>query len=206
MGEKSKLADLPADVSVTPPERLAEAYRAYERYHVTLAGADGRPVEQQRDVLRGGRVVAVVPVDVARDEIVLLRQFRLPAHLGNGRGDLVEIVAGRVEPGEAPLAAAHRECAEEIGITPTKLVEIFTYFPTPGITDEEIIVFLGAVDAGQVKKGATATVESEQLYLMPISIDAALAALDGGAMHNGPLLIALQWLALNRERVAALLL
>ena len=40
---------------------------------------------------------------------------------------------------------------------------------------------------------------------MRVSIDAALAALDGGAMHNGPLLIALQWLALNRDRLPALL-
>ena len=88
MSDKDKLADLPADVTVSPPERLAKAYRDYERYHATLAGADGKPVEQQRDILRAGQVVAVVPVDLERDEIVLIRQFRLPAHLGNGRGEL----------------------------------------------------------------------------------------------------------------------
>lgn len=205
MADKAKLADLPADVTVTPPERLAKAYCDYERYHATFAGADGKPVQQQRDILRAGQVVAVVPVDLARDEIVLIRQFRLPAHLGNGRGDLVETVAGRVEPGEGPQAAARRECAEEIGVAPTKLVELFSYFSTPGITDEEIIVYLGAVDASRIKEGAVATVDSEQLYLMRVSIDAALAAINRGAMQNGPLLIALQWLALNRARLPALL-
>ena len=205
MVDKSKLVDLPADVTVTPPERLAKAYLDYERYRATLAGADGQPVVQQRDILRAGQVAAVLPVDLARDEIVLIRQFRLPAHLGSGRSDLVETVAGRVEPGEAPRAAARRECAEEIGVAPTKLVELFSYFPTPGITDEEIIVFLGAVDASRIKEGAVATVDGEQLYLMRVSIDAALGALDGGAMHNGPLLISLQWLALNRDRLPALL-
>ncbi len=203
--DKAKLADLPADVSVTPPERLAKAYRDYERYHARLAGANGKPVEQQRDILRAGQVVAVVPVDLARDEIVLIRQFRLPAHLGNGRGDLIETVAGRVEPDEEPRAAARRECAEEIGIAPTKLVELFSYFPTPGITDEEIVVYLGAVDAARIREGAVATVDNEQLYLIRVSIDAALAALHGGSMHNGPLLISLQWLALNRARLPALL-
>jgi len=205
MSDKDKLADLPADVSVSSPERLAKAYRDYERYHATLAGADGKPVVQQRDILRAGQVVAVVPVDIARDEIVLIRQFRLPVHLGNGRGDIVETVAGRVEPGEAPHAAAERECTEEIGVFPAKLVELFSYFPTPGIADEEIVVYLGAVDASKVRDGAVATVDGEQLYLMRVSIDDALAALDGGLMHNGPLLIALQWLALNCDRLSALL-
>ena len=205
MAKKTELADLPAEVTVTPPELLAKGYRDYERYHVTLAGADGAPVEQQRDVLRAGKVVAVLPVDLARDEIVLLRQFRMAAHLANGRGDLVEIVAGRVEAGEPPIAAARRECAEEIGVAPKQLVELFSYLSTPGLTDEEITVFLGAVDASQVKQGAVATVDGEQLYLIRVPIDAALAALHGGAMRNGPLLIALQWLALNRGRLAELL-
>jgi ADP-ribose diphosphatase len=205
MSDRDKLADLPADVVVTPPERLAEAYRDYERYHATVAGADGKPVKQQRDILRAGQVVTVVPVDLARDEIVLIRQFRLPAHLGNGRGDLVETVAGRVEPGEAPRAAALRECTEEIGVAPTKLVELFSYFSTPGVTDEEIVVFLAAVDASKVSEGPAVTVDGEQLYLMQVPIDAALAAFNGGTVHNGLLLVALQWLALNRGRLPALL-
>lgn len=205
MVDKSRLADLPADVAVTPPERLAKGYRDYERYRLTLAGAGGAPVEQQRDVLRAGKVVSVLPVDLARDEIILLRQFRMAAQLANGHGDLIEIVAGRVEAGEQRAVAARRECGEEIGISPTKIVELFTYLPTPGIADEEITVFLGAVDAAKVEEGAVATVDGEQLYLMRVSIDAALAALNGGALRNGPLLIALQWLALNRDRLSALL-
>ncbi len=203
MVDKTRLADLPAEVTVSPPEWLAKGYRDYARFHVTLAGAGGRTVEQQRDVLCAGRVVAVLPVDLARDEIVLLRQFRMAAHLANGRGDLIEIVAGRVEDGEQPLVAARRECAEEIGVAPGKIVELFTYLPTPGITDEEVIVFLGAIDASQIREGAVATVDSEQLYRMRVPLDTALAALANGSMHNGPLLIALQWLALNRDRLAA---
>ncbi len=93
----------------------------------------------------------------------------MAAHLANGRGDLIEIVAGRVEAGEQPIAAAHRECAEEIGVAPNKLVELFSYLSTPGLTDEEITVFLGAVDASRIRQGAVATVDSEQLYLIRVS-------------------------------------
>ena len=70
------------------PSGLPTGYRDYQRYRLTLKGEAHAPLPQTRDVLHGGKVVAVLPVDLARDEIVLIRQFRLPAHLANGRGDL----------------------------------------------------------------------------------------------------------------------
>ena len=110
MGDR-ELADLPVNVTLSQPELLAKGYRDYQRYSADAARvADGVPVAQTRDVLRAGKVVAVLPIDLARDEIVLIRQFRLPAHLANGRGDLIETVAGRVEPGESLIDAARREC------------------------------------------------------------------------------------------------
>lgn len=199
------LADLAAEVVLSPTQLLAKGYREYSRYRLTLKGADGTSVEQTRDVIAGGKVVAVLPVDLGRDEIVLIRQFRLPAHLANGKGDLVEIVAGRVESNEAPRDAALRECSEEIGTAPTKLVELFSYLTTPGITDEEVIVFLAAVDATRVPDRAGAAGEGEQIVTIRATVDQVLAALARNEMHNGPLLIALQWLALNRARLRELL-
>jgi ADP-ribose pyrophosphatase len=199
------LVDLAADVALTQPERLAAGYREYQRFRLTLTDAGGAHVAQVRDVLRGGKVVTVLPVDLARDEVVLIRQFRLPAHLANGRGDLVEAVAGRVEPGESLRAAAHRECTEEIAVEPTALAELFSYLPTPGLTDEEITVFLAAVDASRVPELSGAAAEGERIRTIRVSIDTALAEINTGAMHNGPLVIVLQWLALNRTRLSALL-
>jgi ADP-ribose pyrophosphatase len=198
----SPLGDQSVDALVSAPRQLASGYRPYERYEVALTGADGAPLTQTRDLVRGGLVVAVLPVDLSRDEVVLIRQFRLAAHLANGRGGLLEIVAGRVEGEEAPAAAAHRECVEEIGVAPAKLVELFRYLTTPGITDEQIIVYLGLVDAGGVPERAGSAQEQEDIRPLRVAIDAALAALDDSRLHNGPLLIALQWLALNRHRLA----
>jgi ADP-ribose pyrophosphatase len=200
-----ELADLSADVALSQPELLAKGYRDYQRYRLTLTGAEGAPVAQVRDVLRAGKVVMVLPIDLMRDEIVLIRQFRLPAQLANGRGDLVEAVAGRVEPGEFLLGAARRECMEEIGVAPTALVELFSYLTTPGLSDEEVTVFLAAVDASQVAQHSGAAAEGEQIRTVRVSIDTAIAGLNAGAMRNGPLIVALQWLALNRGRLADLL-
>jgi ADP-ribose pyrophosphatase len=200
-----ELADLPADVAVSQPELLAKGYCDYQRYRLMLTGTDGATHTQTRDILLAGKVVAVLPIDLVRDEIVLIRQFRLTAHLANGRGDMIEAVAGRVEAGESLLEAARRECTEEIAVAPTVLVELFSYLTTPGLTDEEVTVFLAAVDASRVPERAGAAAEGEQIKTFRVSIDAALAGLSAGKMRNGPLSIALQWLALNRNRIGELL-
>jgi ADP-ribose pyrophosphatase len=200
-----ELADRPADVTVSPPELLANGHRPYQRYIVTLRSADGETIVQQRDVILGGKVVAVLPVDVARDEIVLIRQFRLGAHLATGTGDMIEIVAGRVETGEKPIDSARRECTEETGVAPDRIVELFSYLTTPGITDEEVIVFLAAVDSSRVPPRPDNPDEGERIETLRVPIDTAIAALAAGTMRNGPLIIALQWLALNRARLPQLL-
>ena len=205
MRDRPDLADLPADVAFSAPELLAKGYLDYLRYRLTLQGDDHAPLAQTRDLLLAGKVVAVLPIDLARDEVVLIRQFRLAAQLANGRGNMIEMVAGRVEAGEALADAARRECAEEIGVMPAALVELFSYLTTPGITDEEVTVFVAAVDASQVPQRSGAAMEGEQIATLRVSIDAAIAALAQGAMRNGPLVMALQWLALNRSRVAELL-
>ena len=142
------IADAPADVDVTAREVLAEGFRRYERFRFVRANAAGAPLT--RDILRSGPAAAVLPVDLMRDEVVLLQQFRLAAHLANGKGNLIEIVAGHVEAHETPRATAQRECVEEIGVAPDPLIELFSYLTSPGLSDEEMTLFLGIVDASRV--------------------------------------------------------
>jgi ADP-ribose pyrophosphatase len=194
------LADRSIEVALSTPQLLCKGFRDYERFKFTVAGEDGA-LTQTRDVLRFGRVAAVLPFDPARDEIVVIRQFRLPAHLANGHGDLIEIVAGHVEAGEQPPQTARRECMEEIAVEPKLLIELFTYLSTPGITDEEITLFLGIVDSSKLPERAGAASEGEVTRPLAVPIDTALAALAGATIRNGPLIIALQWLALNRGRL-----
>jgi ADP-ribose pyrophosphatase len=192
------ICDEPADVVIASREVLAGGFRPYERLCARRAGEE----VEVRDLLRAGPAVAVLPIDLSRGEVVLIRQFRLAAHLANGKGDLVEIVAGHVEANETPLATARRECVEEIGVAPHALLELFSYLTSPGLIDEEITLFLGIVDSSRVAIETRVAAEREASALLRVPIDAALAALSGGALRNGPLIVALQWLALNRGRLA----
>jgi ADP-ribose pyrophosphatase len=189
------IADEPAEVVIVEHEVLGRGFRTYERVEARRADGD----VETRDLLRAGAAVAVLPIDLDCDEVVLIRQFRLAAQLANGKGDLVEIVAGYVEANEAHRETARRECLEEIGVAPRLLIELFTYLTSPGLTDEEVTVFLGIVDASRAAVPAAA--EREASALLRVPIDAALSALAAGTVRNGPLVAALQWLALNRARL-----
>ena len=204
-GMPDMLADRPADVSVSPPTVLAKGFHDLERFSVTLRSPDGETLSSVRDVLRVGKVTAVLPVDLARGELVLIRQFRVAAHLATQKGELVEIVAGHVEAGETPAQAAMRECVEEIGVRPTALYQMFEFLPAPGSIDEYATLFLGIVDAAGVPERAGAADEKEATRPMRVPIETAIAALERGTMHNGFLILALQWLALHRDRLDAIL-
>jgi ADP-ribose pyrophosphatase len=200
-GPVQTIADAPRDVAVSDPKVLVRGFRTYERYQLQLTTEEGADIHHTRDVLRSGRTVGVLPIDPDREEVVLIRQFRLAAHLVTGKGDLIELVAGYVDGDEHPNAAARRECIEEISVAPRVLVQLFSFMPAPGILDEYGTLYLAIVDASAVPQRAGLASEAEDTRPVRLKIDAALSMLTRATVCNGYLLLALQWLALNRSRL-----
>lgn len=194
------IEDRVADVIVGPPQPLGDGFRPYERFEVREDG-----VHFTRDILRVGEVVSVLPYDPVRQRFVLIRQFRLAAHLSTGKGDIVELVAGRVDEGESAEAAARRECLEEIGVAPRALMRVFSFLPTPGVTDEHATLFLAAVDSSEVPARAGLAEEAEATHPFTVPVTEALAAVEAGTVGNLFLIGALQWYALNPARIATFL-
>ena len=135
-----------------------------------------------KDVVVHGPSVAIVAVD-AQDRVVLVRQPRVPAG-----GTLLELPAGGVEEGEAPLETAKRELAEETGLHGGEWTELAAFFTTPGFCDEKMHLFLArGLDEGDAQPEGSEDIE---LVRVPLAeVPALVAETQDGKTLAGLLLL-----------------
>ncbi|MAO55324.1 MAG: ADP-ribose diphosphatase [Rhodospirillaceae bacterium] len=168
--------------------------------------------EVTRECLERGHAVAVLPYDPVRDEVVLIEQFRVgaaasaPSPNWDGKPPspwLTETVAGIVEDGEHPDEVAARETMEESGCALLDLMRITDYLVTPGCSSETIRLYLGRVDASKAGGIHGLDHEHEDIRVFTMPADEAFALVADGTINNGTIIICLQWLQLNRDKVRA---
>jgi ADP-ribose pyrophosphatase len=99
-----------------------------------------------REVITHPGSVVVLPV-LPDGRILLIQQYRHAT-----RQYLWELVAGRMDPGETPKAAAARELIEETGYRAKRLRVFLEVFPTPGFLEEKMFLLLATgLTAGEAE-------------------------------------------------------
>ncbi|UXR81528.1 NUDIX hydrolase [Staphylococcus sp. IVB6214] len=88
-----------------------------------------------REVVKHNGAVAVCAV-TPEGKVILVKQFRKPLEQ-----TLLEIPAGKLEPGEDRLSAAMRELEEETGYRAYTLQHIGDVYGTPGFSNELISIY-----------------------------------------------------------------
>jgi ADP-ribose pyrophosphatase len=158
----------------------------------------------ERELFHRGRCVAVIPYDPITDRVVLIEQFRIGAIKDNRTPWLLEIVAGAIEEGETPEEVAHREADEEAGCVIRELIPIYEFFTTPGGCSEQLSLFCGIVDASDLGGHYGLVEEQEDILVRVVEFSEAINLLEHGEIDSAIPIIALQWLALNRDRLQRL--
>lgn len=127
---------------------------------------NGRTVELE--MVRHPGAAAVVPL-LDDGDVLLVRQYRHAAG-----GWLLEVPAGKIDPGETPEVCARREVEEEVGYACGHLEPLGCIYTTPGFTDERIWLYL----ARELAAARQALQDDELLTVerMPMARAAALAA------------------------------
>lgn len=112
--------------------------------------------ERDREIVEHPGSVTIVAVD-RRDRVVLVRQARAPA-----RSTLLELPAGKLDPGEQPLACARRELAEETGLHGGAWRRAAGMWTSPGFLREYMHVFV----AEDVEEGRASPDDDEELSVV----------------------------------------
>jgi ADP-ribose pyrophosphatase len=132
-------------------------------------------IEVTRDVVTHTGSVVLLPV-FPNGDILLIRQYRHAA-----KCSLWELVAGRIEPGETPLAAARRELREETGFTARRFRRLFSAFPTPGFVCEQMIFYA----AEGLRPGASRPEADERIHAQRFSPRAIERMMRRGVLRDG---------------------
>ena len=168
----------------------------YERFDGTRSG------ELTWELWRRGGAVVVLPYDPWSDRIALIEQFRLPALAAGFQPIMTECVAGLLEPGEDPLAAARRETAEEAGLEPDLMEPMGHFMLMQGGCDEHVQMFCGRVRLTANAEGNFGLgSEEEDTRLRVIAAEEGFEMLEGGGMQNDTGALALMWLRHHRARL-----
>ena len=162
--------------------------------------ANGEWQTQIRETYDRGNGAVLLPYNLKTRTIVLVRQFRYPA-FANGYDDLlIEAAAGMLDDA-APELRIRAEAEEEIGDRLDHVRKVFEAFMTPGAVTEKLHFFVAEYDATmRIGAGGGLADEGEDIEVLELSIDEALAMISDGRIVDAKTIMLLQYAALHLFR------
>ena len=152
---------------------------------------------QARETYDRGNGAALLPYNLAQRTVVLVRQFRYPAY-ANGCDDLlIEAAAGLLD-NESPEVRILAEAEEETGYRLGKVQKVFEAFMSPGSVTEKLHFFVAEYQPDmRVGSGGGIASEGEDIEVIELSIDEALAMIGDRRIVDAKTIMLLQYAALN---------
>jgi len=135
----------------------------------------------KREIVNHPGAVAVMPL-TDEGKLIAVRQFRKPLER-----TIVEIPAGKLEPGEQPLACAIRELEEETGYTAQHMELLSSFYTSPGFADELVHVYV----ATGLTKGESRPDEDEFVDVLELTLEEAQELHRAGEIRDAKTVVAL---------------
>jgi len=184
-------------VRVKDVRLLSDNYYVLKTTTFEFRRANGEWQTSQRETYDRGNCATVLPYNLAQRSVVLVRQFRYPAFV-NGYDDLLIEAAAGVLDGETPEVRIRAEAEEETGYRLGGIQKIFEAFMSPGSVTEKQYFFVAEYDpAMRISSGGGLADEGEDIEVLELSIDEALAMIADGRIVDAKTIMLLQYAALN---------
>jgi nudix-type nucleoside diphosphatase (YffH/AdpP family) len=151
----------------------------------------------RREVFDRGHAAALLPYNCASRTVVLVRQFRLPAYLAGHDDLMIEVAAGMLDD-ETPENRIRAEAEEETGYRLHDVRKVFEAFMSPGSLTEKLHFFVAEYEPSmRVSAGGGLPHEGEDIEVLELPFDQALAMVGDGRIVDAKTIILLQYAALN---------
>ena len=206
--ERPRPHDAPAgvnpDVRDVEVEVLCDAWYVLRRATFEQRQPDGTWRREQREAYDRGNGVCALLHDPDRDTVLLVRQYRAPAHLNDHPdGMLLELPAGLIDAGEDAAEAIRRELIEEVGHDVADLRRLWTLYMSPGSVTEHVTFFLGTYGA-QTRVGAGGGAHehdhTEHVAVVELTVEDALTMIVAGEIADAKTVLAIEHLARTTGR------
>jgi len=186
------------DVVVTDVELLASGWHVLRRTTLERCRSDGEWVTEQRETYDRGNGATMLLHDVERRTVLLTRQFRYPVYVnGHPDGLLIEAAAGLLDD-DAPEVAVRREVEEELGVAVGEVQHLFDVFMSPGSVTERLHFYAAPyLPHDRTTAGGGLEEEGEDIEVLELPFDEALAMVDDGRIADAKTIMLLQWAALR---------
>lgn len=184
-------------VRVEDVKILSDDWYLLKKTTISFQREDGHWQRQSRETYDRGNGATILLYDPGRRTVILTRQFRYPAFV-NGHDDLlIETPAGLLDDA-SPEERIRAETEEETGFRVDEVHEIFDAFMSPGSVTERLHFFVGRYRPDdRASAGGGNEAEGEDIAVIELEIEAALAMIDAGEIRDGKTIMLLQYAALR---------
>jgi nudix-type nucleoside diphosphatase (YffH/AdpP family) len=187
-----------AKVRIIEEKLLSDHWYVLKATTFDLQRRSGQWQRQQRETYDRGNGATILLYSRAQQTVILTRQFRFPTYVnGNADGMMVEACAGLLDKDDA-ATCIKRETEEETGFRIEHVKKVFEAYMSPGSVTERLYFFVGEyAAANKVSDGGGHHHEGEDIEVLELSLDAALAMVNTGQICDGKTIMLLQYAKLN---------
>lgn len=186
------------NVRVIEEKLLSDNWYVLKTTSFDLRRRDGSWQRQSRETYDRGNGATILLYNRQRQTVILTRQFRFPAFVnGTPDGLLIETCAGLLDQDD-PVTCIRRETEEETGYRIQDVRKLFEAYMSPGAVTEKIHFFVGECSAAdKLSDGGGHHHEGEDIEVLELTLDAALAQVADGRICDAKTIILLQYAKLN---------
>jgi len=184
-------------VRILKTEVLSDDWYVLRKVTFDFQRRDGAWQRQSRETYDRGNGATILLRDRKTGNVLLTRQFRMPAFVNGHDGMLIEAPGGLLDDA-TPEERIRVEVEEETGYRVHHVEKIFEAFMSPGSVTEKLYFYIGDYDGSmRVSAGGGVEDEGEEIETIEVPLQTAMQMIERGEIMDGKTIMLLQYAALK---------